>query len=103
MTEVMVYRCNALVYNTCTLFKKKDYGIAVIQQRFNSDMKITWWGPIDLDLQQAILKNEKFNAFFNQEATKMDGTGCYHTFEIRKLMWRLGMKPISKEYWETKF
>ena len=40
------YTCDHPVYNVCTLFKIGDKGLAIVQQRINSDTKLTWWSDI---------------------------------------------------------
>ena len=37
-------KCNHSVYNECTLFKIKDAGLAIIQQRYNPETEETYWG-----------------------------------------------------------
>lgn len=101
--EVKAYHCEHDLYNVCTLFKQHERGLAVIQQRFNPEMKFTWWGPVDIDLQKLVLNSVYFERVFQEEAKKEDCAGLYPTMEIRKLMWRLKMKPLPKEFWETKF
>lgn len=41
------YLCNHSVYNRCTLFKIDNKGLAVIQQRFDTTNKSTFWTEID--------------------------------------------------------
>jgi hypothetical protein len=41
------YTCKHPVYNTCTLFKIGDDGLAVIQQRYDERTKHTYWTEID--------------------------------------------------------
>lgn len=42
-----IYICNHPVYNSCTLFKEENKGLAVIQQRFDKHTKKTYWTEID--------------------------------------------------------
>ena len=57
-----VYHCNHPLYNSCTLFKVKEFGLAVIQQRWDPIEKHTWWTEIDPWLNDSIYsKKEDFN------------------------------------------
>lgn len=96
------YTCDHPVYNTCTLFKERDRGIAVIQQRYDEKSKTTWWGEIDPWLTDGIYLNPGFKSLFDARASK-DTDGVYPTITIRQLMWALKMKPLIKERWETCF
>lgn len=96
------YMCDHPVYTVCTLYKKKDLGLAVVQQRWNAHMKRTWWGCIDPWLVDDIYHNPGFNAFFEKHALPEEN-GLYPTVTVRKIMWALRMKPLKKERWETVF
>lgn len=96
------YICDHLIYNSCTLFAVGDLGLAVIQQRFDSDMKSTWWSEIDLWLANDLYLHPKFFAYF-QERAGLPQHGLYPTVTIRQIMWALKMKPLKKELWETVF
>ena len=41
------YICEHPVYNSCTLYRIEERGLAVIQQRFDSETKSTWWSEVD--------------------------------------------------------
>ncbi len=100
------YICDHPVYNRCTLYKiKKDdaeKGLAVIQQRFNSDTKTTYWSEIDLPLIDTIYLKDGFPAFFDK-FSGVAKNGLYPTVTVRQIMWSLRMKPLKKERWETCF
>lgn len=96
------YRCNHPIYSECTLFQIDDKGLAVIQQRFDSEKKCTWWTELDPWLIDSIYLNEKFKEFFDKRAGKCKN-GLYPTVTIRQIMWALKMKPIKRERWETCF
>lgn len=96
------YSCDHPVYDTCTLFKIGDKGLAVIQQRYDSDTKQTWWGEIDPWLPDTLYLHLRFGEFFNERASEATD-GLYPTVTIRQIMWALKMKPIPKERWETCF
>lgn len=98
-----VYQCDHPYYNRCTLFKIKDKGLAVIQQRFNAKYKLTWWGPIDPWLNDEIFENGRFSKIFSERAAAVGADGLYPTIELRKLMWALRMPPLQKQIWETRF
>lgn len=96
------YICNHPVYSRCTLFKIRDRGLAVIQQRCDISNKTTWWGEIDDWLNNQIYLHPSFYDYFD----KRSGTckdGLYPTVTIRQIMWALKMKPLKRERWETVF
>lgn len=96
------YTCNHPVYDKCTLYLMKNRGLAVIQQRFDSTSKQTWWGEIDPWLTDVLYLHPKFKDFFEKRAR--EGTdGLYPTVTIRQIMWALKIKPIPRERWETCF
>lgn len=96
------YTCDHPVYDKCTLFKIGDKGIAVIQQRFDEDLKSTWWSEIDPWLTDPIYLHPKFKEFFDKRADECED-GLYPTVTIRQIMWALKLKPIPKKRWETCF
>lgn len=97
------YTCDHPIYNRCTLYKIKDRGLAVIQQRFDPVHKTTCWDMIDPWLNDAIYLNDKFWDFFDSRSAEADAHGLYPTVTVRQIMWALKMKPIKKERWETVF
>lgn len=96
------YECDHPVYNKCTLFKMKDKGLAIIQQRYDKETKRTWWGEIDPWLTDEIYLHPKFKDFFDNRSGECL-FGLYPTVTIRQLMWGLKMKPVKRERWETCF
>ena len=96
------YSCDHPVYNTCTLYKIDDKGLAVIQQRYDGEKKITWWGEIDPWLIDEIYLNPSFKKYFDSRAGTCS-EGLYPTVTVRQIMWALKMKPIKRERWETVF
>ena len=96
------YICNHPVYYRCTLFKIKDNGLAIIQQRFDKDTKQTRWMEIDPWLNNLLYLNEGFKEFFDKYSGLSNG-GLYPTVTIRQIMWALKMKPLKREVWETVF
>ena len=38
-----IYVCNHPLYSRCTLYQFNNLGLAVIQQRFDADEKVTYW------------------------------------------------------------
>ena len=96
------YTCDHPVYDKCTLFKIGDKGIAVIQQRFDEDLKSTWWSEIDPWLTDPIYLHPKFKEFFDKRADECED-GLYPTVTIRQIKWALKLKPIPKKRWETCF
>jgi hypothetical protein len=94
--------CNHPVYSRCTLFTVGDKGLSVIQQRYDSETKRTWWGEIDPWLTDLLYLHPAFKKFFEERSG--EGTdGLYPTVTIRQIMWALKLKPIKKERWETCF
>lgn len=96
------HTCEHPVYDTCTLYSMDGKGLAVIQQRFDEELKLTWWGEIDPWLTDVLYLHPKFKEFFDERAGKGDN-GLYPTVTIRQIMWALKLKPIPKERWETCF
>ena len=96
------YECDHPVYDRCTLFKINQNGLAVIQQRYNSTDKTTWWGEIDPWLTDSIYLHPKFKEYFDKRSGECVD-GLYPTVTIRQIMWALKMKPIPRERWETCF
>lgn len=96
------YNCDHPVYSDCTLFKIRDRGLAVIQQRYDRDTKQTCWGPIDPWLPNDLYLSPGFKRFFEERSgTCQDG--LYPTVTVRQIMWALKMKPLPKERWESVF
>ena len=96
------YECNHPIYDKCTVFITDNKGLAVIQQRFDTNTKSTWWGEIDPWLTDIVYLHPKFKGFF-EERSGMATDGIYPTVTIRQLMWALKLKPIPRERWETCF
>lgn len=96
------YECNHPVYDRCTLFKMDRKGLAVIQQRFDSIDKVTWWSEIDPWLTDTIYLHPKFKEYFDSRSGEAID-GLYPTVTIRQLMWALKIKPLPRERWETCF
>lgn len=98
----ITYSCDHPVYDVCTLFKIKNKGLAVIQQRYDPISKNTWWGEIDPWLTDHLYLNRRFEDFFNDRSGPATD-GLYPTVTIRQIMWALKMKPLKRERWETCF
>lgn len=96
------HNCNHPVYDTCTLFKIGDKGLAVIQQRHNPSDKTTWWSSVDPWLTDDLYLHPRFKTVFDDRAREATD-GLYPTITIRQLMWALKMKPLKRERWETCF
>lgn len=96
------YTCNHPIYSRCTLFEIGSKGLAVIQQKFNPEVKSTWWGELDPWLTDSIYLHQYFKQFFDKRAGKCTD-GLYPTVTVRQIMWALKMKPLPKERWETVF
>lgn len=96
------YICEHPIYDSCTLFKIDNKGLAVIQQRFDRDTKSTWWSDVDPWLANDLYLNPRFPDFFEERAGECV-EGLYPTVSVRQIMWALKMKPIKRERWETLF
>lgn len=97
-----VYKCDHPVYSECTLFKKDNKGLAIIQQRFDPTLKMTLWTAIDPWLVDDLYLHPKFKDFFDDRSGSPTD-GLYPTVTIRQIMWALKMKPIPRQRWETCF
>lgn len=98
------YICDNPLFNSCTLFRLKDgRGIAVIQQRFNDSLKVTWWSAIDSYINADASGNRLLQPFLEKAARLPDENGYYPVVTVRQFMWALRMKPLKHEFWETKF
>ena len=96
------YSCDHPVYNSCTLYKIGEKGLAVIQQRYISETKSTYWTDIDPWMVDALYLHPGFKKFFDERASECVN-GLYPTVSIRQIMWALKMKPLKRERWETCF
>lgn len=96
------YNCDRPVYNKCTLFKIDGKGLGIIQQRFDSDSKTSYWSEIDPWLTDELYLHPRFREFFDERSGECTD-GLYPTVTIRQIMWALKMKPIPRERWETCF
>lgn len=97
-----IYICDHPVYFACTLYEMDGAGLAVIQQRYREDTKVTWWGVIDDYLRNELYLHPKFLEYFKKMARKPKNS-LYPTVTIRQMMWALKMKPLKREPWETVF
>jgi hypothetical protein len=97
-----IYICNHPVYSRCTLFEIGRKGLAIIQQRFDRETKITNWTEIDAWLTDSLYLHPKFKEYFDERAGVCTD-GLYPTVTIRQIMWALKMKPLKRERWETCF
>lgn len=94
------YRADHPLYDYCTLYKHGSFGLAVVQRLFNDSMKVTWWGPVEPWLANDIFNEPSFMDVFMKLSGPADEKGIYPTIEVRKLMHKLGMKPLKLPYWE---
>ena len=61
-----IYICNHPVYSRCTLYKIGDNSLAVIQQRYDTRSKCTWWTEIDPWLVDTLYLHSGFKKFFDE-------------------------------------
>ena len=73
------------LFSQATLFKKEDFGLLVIQKRFNSKLKVSFWGPIDPWLSNDIFEENEFDSIFNK-LSGVEEDGLYPVIEVRKLI-----------------
>lgn len=101
----VTHYCDHPLYNDCTLFMLPDgRGLAVIQQRFNSKVKYTWWTRIDETLNIDISSSPELAAYLEENAHfPSEDFDLYPTAEVRKVMWALKLPPMKKQAWETRF
>lgn len=99
----IVYECDHPVYSKCTLYKRGELGLAVIQQRFEPERKMTYWTAIDPWLVDELYLHEGFIDLFKKFASKANEKGLFPTLTVRQVMWRLKMKPLLRNVWETVF
>lgn len=97
-----IHKCDHPVYNKCTLYTINEKGLAVIQQRYCSKTKNTYWTDVDPWLTDEIYLHPKFLTFFNSRSGECVDN-LYPTVTIRQIMWGLKMKPLPREPWETYF
>lgn len=97
-----VYECNHPVYDACTLYLIDGKGLAIIQQRFDAENKMTYWTGIDPWLVDQLYLEPKFKEYFDKYASEAKN-GLYPTVSVRQIMWALKMKPMKREPWETVF
>ena len=96
------YICEHPVYSRCTLYEVDGRGLALIQQRYDTSSKCTWWGELDPWLTDDIYLHPGFKNYFDKRAGKCTD-GLYPTVTVRQIMWALKMKPLHRERWETVF
>lgn len=87
------------VYQAGTIYLEDGKGLIVTQQHFYQDMKSCWWGAVDPDIANSIYLSPNFRDFFMKNARADDPP----IFQLRKLMWKLRMKPLKREEWEDYF
>ena len=96
------YICDHPGYSSCTLYKIGEKGLAVIQQRYISETKSTYWTDIDPWMVDALYLHTGLKKFFDDRAGECED-GLYPTASVRQIMWALKMKPLKRERWETCF
>ena len=85
------------VYDSGTLYLEDGKGIIITQQHFKD--KACFWGAVDPGIANSIYLSPNFKKFFEENARETDPP----IFQLRKLMWRLRMKPLQREEWEDYF
>lgn len=90
---------NHLVYQSGTLYLEHERGIIVVQQKFDHEERVCWWGYVDAAVANDIYLAPRFHEFFLGHAREKD----YPIYQLRKIMWALRMKPLPREPWEDSF
>lgn len=93
VTKGKTIRCNDKLYSMCTLYEVNGRGLKVVQLRFNENLKVFYYGPIDPWLVDDIFSQPGFLEKLSNPP--------YPTMAVRTLMWQLRMKPLKKEWWEN--
>ena len=89
------------LYNSCRLYKMNDTdGLAIVQLRFNSKMKVFWYDAPDSWIMDKIVKQPGFADYVFDNAAD-DSDGIFPTVTVRQVMYALKMKPLKKEWWES--
>ena len=99
-TRKYTYECNHPLYSSCSLIQKDDKGLAIVQRRFNSRMKVFWYSEADSWVIDSILKHDGFESYFAKHGGECKD-GLYPTVTVRQVMWALKMKPLKKAWWES--
>ena len=81
----IAYKRNHPVYDVCALYKIRNKGLCVIQQRFNNDTKSTFWSEIDPWLTDILYLHHKFKAYFDKRSGECIDV-LYPTVTIRQIM-----------------
>lgn len=97
-----IYECDHPVYNRCTLYKDNKRGLAVIQQRYDSETKHTYWTEIDPWFTDELYLHPGFKKYFDERSGEKQN-GLYPTVSLRQIMWALKIKPVKRARWETCF
>ena len=95
VTKGRTITCDEKLYSKCTLYEINGRGLCVVQLRFNEKLKVFYYGPIDPWLIDDIFSKERFPEIFSEFALEPDSNGRYPVMEVRKLMWKLRMKPLK--------
>lgn len=87
VTKAKTIECDDPLYSKCTLYEVDGKGLKVVQLRFNPKLKIFFYGPIDDYLIDDIFSREGFLENLSEPP--------YPVMDVRKLMWKLRMKPLK--------
>lgn len=74
------YICDHPVYNSCTLYKIGEKGLAVIQQRFDEETKSTWWSEVDPWITDALYLHPDFRKYFDARFRNLYGWSIPHRY-----------------------
>ena len=96
-----IYRCDHPFYSCCTLYLKDGLGLAVVMKYFDDQRKTFYYDKLPACLANDIYKAEAFPVYFKEHA-KPERDGLYPTVTARSIMWALRMRPLKKEWWESK-
>lgn len=100
----LFHTCDHPLYNSCCLYLLPDgRGLAVVEKRWNSRLKASYWAAVRADIADAIYEQPGFQQYLEKVAKQPTKSGLYFTVPVRRVMWALRMPPIPKEDWEKDF
>ena len=119
------YICDHPAYNRCTLFKDRDIGLAVIQQRYDRKTKKTWWAEGEPWLVDRLYLHPGFYEYFkgtlgekrtfgftfsytgkegellNRTMMVRDGACIYYLTSQIRADQESGSKPMMDQIWHS--
>ena len=98
--SIYFQRSSHPLYNSCRLCRISDEeGLAIVQLRFNPNLKVFWYDAPDSWIMDELLKHPGFSNYVFEHADECKDD-VYPTVTVRQVMYALKMKPLKKEWWE---